>query len=134
MGMNFVVIIENLSGRTEEEINSTVGHQRFEREWACFDYEGQSYASWLCTPRYFQPEEHPELWEAVRKYLVRARHFLGGGSVCLGNDVVCYKLPEDVIRGEFFLPLRVPEEWFLEPDLTSHRELANVEELRGLSW
>ncbi len=121
----------SLGGRTEEEINGALALLWDWSGWECFSHEGRAYASWFCAPRYFQPEEHPEQWQAIRKYLVRVRAFLGGGAVYVGNDLLSPPTPEE---GEpFFLPLRVPDAWLAEPDLHSRPELAQVKELEGLS-
>ena len=135
MGVNFVIIFENRAGRSEEEINRTFGTGCIPNEWVCFSYEGGSYVSWCVTPRYFYPEDDPERWEALRKFLVRVREFLGGGEIYLGNDVINLMTPEDATEDrEFFLPMAVPEEWLLEPDAKSQPELARIQELEGLIW
>lgn len=135
MGVFFVVILENRAGCTEEAINLAFGVRRIPKAWTCFSYEGRSYASWHGAPRYFAREEDPERWEALRKYLLRARECLGGGAVYVGNDVIHPPTPEDATdRWPFFLPLRVPDEWLAEPDVVSHPELAEIQELAGLTW
>lgn len=135
MGANFVAILENPADRTEEAINQALSLGRSRDGWTRFSHEGRSYACWWAAPRYFERDEEPERWEALRKYLVRAREFLGGGAVYLGNDLVTPRTPEDV-AGEwpFFLPPRVSDEWLAEPDVASHPELANVQERAGLPW
>lgn len=135
MGLRWVVMLENRARRTPEEINQLLATHGVSDEWTCFAYEGHSYASWTWAPRYFLPEEDPEGWEALRKYLVRARAFLGGGDVYLGNDLVHPPTPEDATeRWPFFLPLQVPEACLAEPDAAAHPELAQIRELAGLSW
>ena len=62
MGVNFVIIIENLAHSTQEEVNKEfkveyIDNEPFE-EWTIFNYEGKIYASWNFAPRYFQREEY----------------------------------------------------------------------------
>ncbi len=135
MGVSFVIILENRAGRAQEEISLALGARRIPNEWTCFSHEGRSYASWHGAPRYFAREEDPEQWKALRKYLVRAWEFLGDGAVYVGNDVLHLETPEDATdRCPFFLPLRVPDEWLTQPDVASHPELAQIQELEGLTW
>lgn len=113
----------------------TLSSRRGPTRWRCFSYEGRSYASWLDPPRYFPPEEHPERWEALRRYLVRAREFLGGGTIYAGQDFLHASTPEDATEREpFFLPPRVPDEWLGAQDVGSHAEFGDIEELAGLTW
>jgi hypothetical protein len=103
--------------------------------WRGFSYEGSPYASWLDAPRYFPAEEHPERWEALRKYLVRAREFLGGRRIYVGQDLLYAPTPEDATERErFFLPPRLPDEWVAVRDLGSRAEPGEIEELAGLTW
>lgn len=133
MGVCFVVILENRAARTEGEVNLALSVPG--RLWTCFSHQGRSYASWLVAPRYFDRDEDPERWEALRKYLVRARTFLGRGAVYLGNDMVHLRTPTDVMDDwPFFLPMEVPEEWWVEPDVASRPSLANIPELAWLRW
>lgn len=135
MGMRFVVILENPAGRTEEQINLTLSSRRGPTRWRGFSYDGRSYASWLDAPRYFPPEGHPEQWEALRRYLVRAREFLGGGRIYVGQDLLYAPTPEDATEREpFFLPPRVPDEWLVAGDIGARAERREIEELAGLSW
>lgn len=134
MGLNFVIIFDNPKNLTPEEIASAVALRPGEREWSCFSYRDAFYASWVWAPRYFSPDEHPDLWEALRKYIVRVRQFLGGSAVYLGNDLLSDPEPQEWKEGEFSLPLRAPEEWLAEPDPALSPELAGVRELERLSW
>ncbi len=68
MGMNFVIIIENRSQRTQEEVDEALGATHFTlrdgsdkvcSDWECFTYEEHPYASWIFTPRYFNPNDDP---------------------------------------------------------------------------
>jgi len=87
MGIHFVIIVENRAGRSQEEIDREFGVMECEIEgklyrysrWECFEWEGKKYCTWVTSPRFFLPEEEPRMWEALRKYLVRVRDFLGGG-------------------------------------------------------
>jgi len=141
MGVNFVIIIENRAGRTQEEVNAAFGVQRFTLpsggeevvpEWQCFTWEGRSYVSWLFTPRYFEPEVGDPRWEALRKYLVRVRDFFGADEVLVSNDVVCTDMPEE--GEEFWLPVPLDKALLAEPDLEQFPELAEVGELKRLIW
>jgi hypothetical protein len=144
MGINFVIIIENHSQRSQEEVDEALGVQHFTlrdgssdevwSKWECFTHEGHSYASWIFTPRYFNPDDDARWWEGLRKYLVRVREFFGGGAVFLGNDVVCFKTPDDAFHQPFFLPLQLDEELLAEPDLEEHPELRDVKELEVMAW
>lgn len=141
MGVNFVVIIENCLEHTQEEVNAAFGVQRFTLrsgeeevmpEWECFTWKDRSYASWLFTPRYFEPEAGDPMWEALRKYLVRARDFFGADEVLVSNDVLCTEVPEE--GEDFWLPLPLDETLLAEPDREQFPELAGVRELEGLTW
>lgn len=135
MSIRFVIILENCAGRSEHEINRALAVHGIPNEWRCFTYEGRPYASWLGAPRYFAREEDPERWEALRKYLVRAREFLGGGAVHLANDVLQPAMPEEAMeRWPFGLPLIVWDDELAESDVQSHPELAHIRELEGLYW
>lgn len=142
MGVNFVITIENLVQKTQEEINKEFGvvESVIDKEpipqWLLFDYEGKSYASWQFTPRHFMPEEDEKRWEALRKYLVKIREFLGGGEVMMSNDVVQFKLPpqDDDDKESFFLPWRLEEELLAEPNYKIHPELKGIKGLEGLVW
>jgi hypothetical protein len=61
MGVNFVISVENLNNRTQEEVNRKFGVSKHFGdkfpEWELFKYQGKHYAAWLMTPRYFQMEE-----------------------------------------------------------------------------
>lgn len=141
MGIDFVIIVENRIGRTQREVNAAFGVHRHKLpsgkeeiwpEWECFTWEGKSYASWVFTPRYFDPEIGNPKWEALRKYLVRVREFFGGGEIHLSNDAVCLHAPDE--GEEFWLPLPLEEKFLAEPDLKKFPELAEVKELEGLIY
>lgn len=133
MAVRFVVIIENRAGRTEEAVKQTLDRQLPSGEWVCFSWEGQAYASWYGAPRYFAPEDSPEQWEALRTYLVRARDFLGGGAVHLGNDLTSPRAPDEATdRHPFSLPPSVPQSWLAPPD--DRPDLIGIVELAGLTW
>ena len=144
MGVNFVIVIANVTQKTQEEINKEFGvvdirDKESMPQWLLFDFKGKSYASWQFTPRYFVPEEAEEKWEALRKYLVRIRQFFGGGKVMVTNDVLQPKLPPEEGEDEdeyyrFHLPWRLEEEDLAEPDYERHRELEDIKELEGLIW
>jgi hypothetical protein len=61
MGVNLIVIVENLKGLNQEEVNEALGVEVFEHKgkrevypnWELFEWEGKSYASWTFTPRTF---------------------------------------------------------------------------------
>ncbi len=85
MGVNFVIMVENRLQRSQEEVNAVFGVFRSVditfSEWKCFTYKGKSYASWMFTPRYFEPKVGSPKWEALRKYLVRVKEFFGSEKV-----------------------------------------------------
>ncbi len=145
MGVNFVIYIENVAQRTQEEIDSELGQTVWddgtviENRWALARYQGKEYAEWLSTPRFFIKEEEPERWEAMRKYLVRAMNFFGASEVLESNDVACYGLPpEDVPEEEaepgYHLPPPVYDDYLKEPDYKKMPELKEIKELYGLKW
>lgn len=148
MGINFVVIVDNVLGRTQDEVNREFGVECFEDgtvipQWELFTYNGKEYAIWNFPPRYFVIEEaiekDMERWEALRKYLVRAMKFFGASSVRCTNDVCWFGLPseeedEDEARPGFYLPGELPEEYLEEPDYKKHPELKKVKELENLTW
>jgi len=140
LGVRFVIIIENKAKRSQEEIDKEFGVIEYEIEgnpyrcsrWKCFEWEGKKYCTWITSPHFFSPEEDPKMWEALRKYLVKVRNFLGGGKVYLGNDIVYVSSPEDTFPGEgFFLPPPLDEECLKEP---RDPKLKEVKELEGLIW
>jgi len=135
-----VVIIENKAGRSQEEVDKELGVIKYEAggklnrhlRWKCFEWNSKKYCSWMNPPRYFLPEEDPRMWEALRKYLVRVREFLGGEEIYLGNDVVYVSSPEDTFPDEeFVLPPSLDEEYLEEP---KDPKLKEVKELEGLIW
>lgn len=140
MGVNFVITIENLVQKTQEEINKEFGvvEGAIDKEpipqWLLFDYEGKSYVSWQVIPRYFMPEEDEERWEVLR--IVRIREFLGGSEVMMSNDAVQFKLPpqDDDDKKDFFLPWRLEEKSLVKPNYKTHPELKGIKELEGLVW
>ena len=138
MGVNFVISVENLNNRTQEEVNRKFGVSKYSGdkfpEWKLFKYQVKHYAAWLMTPRYFQPEEDIERWEALRKYLVRIREYFGGGDVMVTNDVISMKLPpSDEDDDTFSLGWALSEEELAEPDYEIYPELKGIEELKGLA-
>jgi hypothetical protein len=141
MGINFIVMVKDHLGRTQEEVNAAFGVRQFKYrtgkeetwpEWFCFTWEGTAYVSWLFTPRYFEPQVGDPQWEALRQYLVRVRHFFGDGDVLLSNDILGSPMPEE--GEDFWLPLPLDELLLAPPDLEQYPELAQVQELNGLSW
>ncbi len=140
MGIRFVIIIENKAERSQEEVDEELGVVECEvggklcrySRWECFEWEGKKYCTWVISPRFFLPEEDPRRWEALRKYLVKVRSFLGGGEVYLGNDVVYVSSPKDTFPGEEFLPPPPLDEGYLEEPRDP--KLREVKELEGLIW
>jgi len=141
MGIDFIVIMENRAKRSQEAISREFGVDTFttpkgktyvDPRWRCFSYQGKDYVTWTFPPRYFDIKANPEEWEALRKYLVRVRTFLGNGQVYLGNDVVWAPYPSD--DRPFALPLPLSEEVLAEPDPETHPELANIKELEDLTY
>jgi len=142
MGVNFVIIAENILNRTQEEINKEFGVRKWSEkevlpEWELLTYKGKSYAQWQFPPRFFVKEEEgeEESWEALRKYLVRAKNFFGG-DILMTNDVVWFGLPEkgEEERPGYYLPGALTENELAPPDYEKHPELRNIEELEGLIW
>jgi len=132
MGVDFIIIFENLSGKKKKEIEKEFESLKGFNDWACFSFEKKKYVSWLCAPRYFWPEDHPEIWESLRKFLVRVRNFLGGGKIYLGNDVIDYCTPSDTPkRWKFHFPFLVEEEWLKEP---KDPDLVKIKELEKVHW
>ena len=139
MGVNFVIVIANVTQKTQEEINKEFGvvdirDEKSVPQWLLFDFKGKSYASWQFTPRYFVPEEDEKEWEGLRKRLVRVRQFLGGGEVMVSNDVLQRRLPPEDQDEEdeyyrFHLPWRLEEELLAQPDYKEHPELKDIKEL-----
>jgi hypothetical protein len=162
MGVQLVVIIENVKKVSQEELNKAFGVHVFEYKgekditpvWELFEWKGKVYATWNFTPRVFDgmyelfmaslegdplskvDKDARMRWESLRKYLVRVREFLGNGRVYIGNDVVYFRDPDSAkrFREEFFLPPEVPEELLKEPDLNKYPELKDVKELQFLVW
>jgi hypothetical protein len=139
MGINIVAVIPNRKHKTQEEINEEFGvFESFDEvmpNWKIFEWEGESYASWIFSPRYINPEIGEPKWEAVRKYLHRAMLFLGADVVFYGNDVVTSKIPDDAWDDmEFLMPPSLDEELIKPPDYEKFPELKEVEELRGITW
>jgi len=134
---------ENLSNRTQEEINKEFGvKEGIEEgelwpEWELFTYKGKSYAQWRFTPRFFVKEEEgeKERWEALRKYLVRVKGFFGG-EVLMTNDVCWWGLPEEdgEEKAGYYLPPALTEGELAPPDYKKHPELKKIKELEGLTW
>ena len=56
MGIDIVAVIPNRKNRTREDIDETFGVVKimdgFTFNWEIFEWEGESYASWIITPRY----------------------------------------------------------------------------------
>jgi len=134
---------ENLLNRRQEEINKEFGVNEIGEElcpeWRLFTYKGKGYAEWQSPPRFFviQEEGEKERWEALRKYLVRVKGFLGG-DILMSNDVCWYGLPrEDEKDGEragYYLPGKVWEEELAPPDYKKYPKLKKIKELEGLTW
>ncbi|MEW6618956.1 MAG: hypothetical protein AB1422_06355 [bacterium] len=140
MGVNFVIMVENLANRTQEEINKKFGGDfidKFYPEWALFTHKGMNYAKWSSPPRFFVKEEEGERerWEALRKYLVRVKEFFGNGKVMLTNDVCWWGLPsEEEEEPGYYLPGELNREDLKEPDYEKYPELKGIKELEGLTW
>jgi hypothetical protein len=142
MGVNFIVMIENKTNRTQEEADREFGVHEIESmicpTWEILEFRGQSLARWYFAPRLFVLEEEPERWEAVRKYLVRVRSFFGGGEVLVADDVCWYGLPEngeeDGKRPGYYLPGPIWSEHLQDPDSRKHPELKDIGELEGTIW
>jgi hypothetical protein len=163
MGVNLIVIVENLKGLNQEEVNEALGVEVFEHKgkrevypnWELFEWEGKSYASWTFTPRTFDglydiftyhldkvdpfdkvDEDTRKRWESLRKYLAKVRRLFGNGKVYIGNDFIYFRTPSEAkaFGEEFFLPLQVPEELLEEPDFSKYPELRYVKELEHLTW
>ncbi len=145
MGVNLVIVIENLNNRTQDDVNQKFGVSKTFGEdfpnWELFKYRGKKYASWLNSPRYFELSEQKEKWEAVRKYIVKAREYFGNGEVMLTNDVITESMPPyegydgyDDPDYRFCLGWTLSEKELAEPDYERYPELKNVEELKGLIW
>jgi hypothetical protein len=133
MGINFIVVVENVLNRTQEEANREfgvveMGEGKIIPMWKIIEFKGKSYAEWQFTPRYFKKEESPEMWEALRKYLVRVKEFFGG-KIYMDNDVVWLGLEEDG-----YLPYLLDDEELAPPDYEKHPELKDIKELEGLIW
>ncbi len=145
MGINFVIYIENVAKRTQEEIDAELGQTVWDdgtiikNRWTLVPYKGKEYAEWLSTPRYFIKDEEPERWEAMRKYLVRAMNFFGASAVFESNDVLCSgippeDLPEEEAEPYYYLPFPMYPDYLKEPDYEEMPELRNIKELEGLRW
>jgi hypothetical protein len=163
MGVNLVVIVENVKGLSQEEVNEALGVYVFEYEdgrrgtvprWELFEWKGRVYATWNFTPRIFEgihnifaaslysdpwseiDENTRILWESLRKYLAKVRKLLGNGKVYLGNDLTHIRSPKGLKKADevFLLPPEVPEKLLEEPCLNKYPELKNVKELQLLTW
>lgn len=141
MGVNFVIIVENLNKKTQEEINKQFPplfkHDNFP-EWENITYKGKEYARWLFPPRFFLREENPKQWEALRKYLIKVSKFVDSGEVLLTNDACWWGFFEedngDETGYDFYLPGRIRKDEMEDPDYEKHPELKNIKELEGLTW
>ena len=134
----FIIIVENIYKRTQEETNKefgmdpTCGNKR--PIWEIFTFKGKSYAELLLSPRYFNIRKSKKKWEGLRKFLVHAKKFFGG-NVRMGNDITWFGLPkeEDALYNEdFYLPPLVDEKDLKEPDYEKFPNLKNIKELEGL--
>jgi hypothetical protein len=139
MGMNFVVFVENLADRSQEDVNKELGMveltDEYAMNWELLNIEGRSYSQWHFPPRFFINSVEPKKWEALRKYLVRVRKFFGNGKVMLTSDSCWPGFPDDEEDiTEDCLPCALSEEKLQELNYEKHQKYRNIQELEGLAW
>lgn len=143
MGVNFIIMIENVAKRTQEEIDKEFGAEILSdgtilHNWELFTYKGKEYAQWD-APRFFVKREDPARWEAIRKHLVRAMKFFGAKEVLETNDVCWFGFPPEEMedheeRPGYYFPGPMWYKDLEEPDYEKFPELKDVEELENIKW
>ncbi|MHA1489842.1 MAG: hypothetical protein ACTSRI_09315 [Promethearchaeota archaeon] len=122
MGVDFIIILENILNKSQEEINQKFGVISIKTKtglielpnWKTFSYMGKNYCSWMVCGRYFKIHKYPDKWEQIRQIIVKTREFLGSGKVYVGNDVIyssCYEEGDS----NFFLPPELEEKYLINP-------------------
>jgi len=129
MGVDFVVIVDNLAEKKQKEVHEFFGGYGKDSgfsEWEIFTFKGKTYAKWNFPKRYFSPAEDPVEWERLRKYLVEVRRFFGNGNVYLTNDLLWSwsELSDENPWSD--LPLRLDEIYLEEPDYQQYPHLKDV--------